>query len=122
MQPGFASSVQRTIAGRPLPGERKCARGQRRVAHRVPCRVRLHEPDSGQSNAVIGQTMNISTNGLALQLPQDVPAGTWVETLVPHVNGDPIFVCGTVVHSRRVLGDEFEIGVEFTGDSPPPVF
>lgn len=122
MQPGSAYSPEQSVTGYPTQGGRKCARGQRRVAHRVPCRVRLYDAHLGQPSAVIGQTTNISTNGLAVQLPRDVPPGTWVETLVPHINGDPLFVCGTVVHCRRVLGDEFEIGVEFTDESPPPVF
>ncbi|MFH1747244.1 MAG: PilZ domain-containing protein [Planctomycetota bacterium] len=122
MQGGLTSSAGHKSSAGTRPGGRKCARAGRRIAHRIPCRVRLYDPESGQPSAMLGQTTNISNSGLAVQVARHVPNGTWVETLVPHVNGDPIFVCGVVVHSRRVLGDEFEIGIEYSGDSPPPVF
>jgi hypothetical protein len=60
---------------------------------------------------VPGETLNISRTGVALQIATDVPQGTWVETLVPHPNGDPLFICGTVVHSRRTLAAGYEVGV-----------
>lgn len=87
-------------------------RAERRMAYRVPCRVRLIDGLTGEVRTVVGETVNISPRGMALQLGLDVAIGTWVETLVPHPNGDPMFLCGTVVHSRQTLKANFEIGVE----------
>jgi hypothetical protein len=87
-------------------------RAVRRVAYRVPCRVRLIDEVTGEVHTVAGETVNLSRQGMALQVGLDVPIGTWVETLVPHPNGDPMFLCGTVVHSRRTMKAGFEIGVE----------
>ena len=91
-------------------------RGGPRMPHRVRCRVRWHDPDSGQPRSLLGQTVNISASGLAVQLGDDVPTGARVEALVPHLNDEPMFVYGNVVHSRRVLADTFEIGIHFAGD------
>ena len=84
--------------------------------------MKLYDPTSGQPAALVGQTINLSDTGLAVQLSRSVLIGTWVEALVPHFNGDPIFVCGTVAHSRRVLAGEYEIGIRFAHDAPPNVF
>lgn len=70
------------------------------------------DTDTGEVRTVVGETLNLSQRGVALQVSVDVPVGTWVETLVPHANGDPMFLCGTVVHSRRTMVASFEIGVE----------
>ncbi|MBK9119928.1 MAG: PilZ domain-containing protein [Phycisphaerales bacterium] len=92
-------------------------RRETRVPFRVPCRVHLVEPKSGYVRTVLGETLNISRRGISLQLSVNPPVGTWVETLVPHAHGDPVFVCGTVVHSRRTLAHGFEIGVR-TAQAP----
>jgi hypothetical protein len=86
-------------------------RAGRRMAYRAPCRVRLIDQLTGEVHTVVGETVNLSPQGMALQVGRDVPIGTWVETLVPHPNGDPMFLCGTVVHSRRTMRANFEIGV-----------
>ncbi len=95
-------------------------RNLHRVPHRVPCRVRLVDRTTGEVRTVVGETLNFSPGGVALQLGIDVPVGTWVETLVPHLHGDPLFLCGTVVHTRRTLHANFEIGVSMNEDVPPP--
>ena len=110
------------LMGRPGTLERKSARASQRTPHRVPCRVKLYDSASGQPTAMVGQTTNLSSSGFAVLLNLDVRPGTWVEALVPHFSGDPMFVCGTVAHTRRILADAYEIGVQFTHDSPPPVF
>ena len=91
-------------------------RGQRRMPYRVPCRVRLVESTTGGVRTVNGQTLDISDSGVALELGVDVPVGTWVETLVPHPNGDPMFLCGRAIHSRRIMAASFEVGIEMAGD------
>jgi hypothetical protein len=83
-----------------------------RAPYRIPCRVRLVNAETGEVRSVAGETVNLSRRGMALQLGVDVPVGTWVETLVLHPNGDPMFLCGTVLHSRRTMAANFEIGVK----------
>ncbi len=54
-----------------------------------------------------------------MEVAVDAPIGTWVETLVPHPNGDPLFLCGHVVHARRTMMANFELGVAISRDTPP---
>ena len=84
---------------------------RRRVPHRVPCRVRVLDEAAEPVATYCGQTVNISACGLAVQLSQPIPAGTQIEALVPHAEGAPLLFSGKVLHSRRVLGDIFEIGI-----------
>ncbi|MEW6253756.1 MAG: PilZ domain-containing protein [Planctomycetota bacterium] len=84
----------------------------RRTPYRVPCRVRLVDPTTGEVRTIAGQTVNISSGGLSLHVAVETPPGTWVETLLPHPNGEPLFVCGRVVHVRRTMTANFEVGVE----------
>ena len=60
---------------------------------------------------MVGETVNLSAGGMAIQVALDLPLGTKVETLVPHADGAPLFLCGTVVHSRRTMRANYEIGV-----------
>ena len=99
--------------------EQVSRRLKRRMAHRVPCRVRLMDPLTGELRTVVGETVNLSPEGLALQLGLEVPLGTWVETLVPHAQGNPLFLYGEVVHVRRTLAANFEIGVSVRDETPP---
>lgn len=91
-------------------------RAERRVAHRVPCRVRVCEPPVGKGACAIGQTVNLSVNGLAVQLAGPMDAGTEVEVLLPPLDGEPTLLRGTVAHSRRVLSGTFEIGILTAAD------
>ena len=118
MHPGFASAAGRKVGDRAGGVEHNHGRQERRIPHHVPCRVRLYDGELGQPTALVGQTINLSNRGLAVRLGRRIPAGTWIEALVPHLDGDPTFVCGTVSHSRRVLADVYEIGIEFL-DKPP---
>lgn len=90
----------------------RLARGIPRRPYRVPCRVRLVDTNTGEIRTTLGETVNISPSGVALQVGLDVPVGTWVETLVANPAGDPLFLCGVVVHRRRTMTAGFEIGVE----------
>lgn len=118
----FVAANPHSASGRPVePPPTQPKRVVRRVPHRVPCRVRLVDTATGEVRTVVGETVNLSAGGVALQLGLDVPVGTWVETLVPHVHGDPLFLCGTVVHTRRTMAANYEIGIAL-GDDPPPAF
>ncbi len=94
-------------------------RATRRVPHRVPCRVHLIDARTGASRALVGETIDLSPAGAAIRVGVDVPVGTWVETLVPHAHGDPLFICGVVVRSRQALHQQYEIGIEIAPDATP---
>jgi len=119
MSSGPTAAHLSSPAARPAPEARPQQRAERRVPHRVPCRVRLVDPSTGEIRTVIGQTVNISPSGVAIHVGAAVPIGTWVETLVPHANGEPLFLCGTVVHCRRTLTANYELGVSVSKDAPP---
>ncbi|MGD8453013.1 MAG: PilZ domain-containing protein [Phycisphaerae bacterium] len=122
MKAGFVASAERTTARQQAVADQRPARQEVRISLRVACRVTLYDPETRQSTALIGRTINVSSTGFAIQLNRLVPSGTWIEALVPRHTGDPMFVCGTVVHARRVLADTYEMGVEFDGQTPPSVF
>lgn len=89
---------------------------RRRTPHRVPCRLRILG-ESG-TRAVIGETVDLSENGLAVQLGADVAPGARVEVLLPHLAGEPVCFYGEVVRRRRVLSGTFEIGIAFNQPAP----
>jgi len=82
-----------------------------RVAHRVPCRLRAAAAAGGEPVTLIGETVNFSPRGVAIQLSRAIEQGTQVELLIPHLWGEPTCLYGTVVHSRRVLSGTFEVGI-----------
>jgi hypothetical protein len=86
-------------------------RAERRVSHRVPCRVRASDALQGKGVCVVGQTVNLSANGLAVQVGRSMAEGTSVEVLLPPLDGEPTRLLGRVAHSRRVLSGTFEIGI-----------
>src|SRR4029450_11390045 len=53
-----------------------------RAAMRVPCRLRSTDSQTGGVLLATGETVNLSNNGLAVQLGRDIPTGTNVEVLV----------------------------------------
>lgn len=119
------SPVQKSRTPSVIPGTPAAAksasqrRTQQRTPYRVPCRVKLVNASTGEVRTVVGETVNLSPRGVALQLKADVRPGTWVETMVPHRSGDPLFLCGKVQHVRRTLAETFEIGIEIDeGRSP----
>jgi hypothetical protein len=87
---------------------------KRRTPHRVPCRLRVIGAAGIQ--AVLGETLNISATGLALQVGAEIAPGARVEVLLPHLDGEPACLYGTVVRKRRVLSGTYEIGLRF--DAP----
>jgi len=96
----------------PIPSvDAALRRAERRVAHRVPCRVRSFNSALGKPVSVVGQTVNLSANGLAVQIGRPIEEGTSVEVLLPHLDGEPTRLCGRVAHSRRVLSGTFEVGI-----------
>ena len=122
MDVGLAPTAGFIASTRPATAERKRRREARRTAYRVPCRVTLYDPISGEASKLIGQTTNISRGGLSVQIGRDAMVGTWIEALVPQSGGDPMFFCGVVAHRRRVLAGAYEIGIEFAGQGRPAVF
>ena len=86
-------------------------RAERRVSHRVPCRVRTIDAGPETAISAVGQTVNLSVNGVAVQLGHPIDAGTPVEVFLPHLDGVPMLLQGHVAHSRRVLSGTFEIGI-----------
>jgi len=113
MRPHDAIANPPTAAA--LPPVRDRGRAPRvvpRRPYRVPCRVRVVDTDTGEIRTTLGETVNISPAGVALQLGIDVPIGTWVETMVANPSGEPLFLCGVVVHRRRAMTGGYQIGVE----------
>jgi hypothetical protein len=109
MNPTLSETPLATAAAAKIKTSRR--RAERRVAHRVPCRVRASEAIPGKGVSAVGQTVNLSANGLAVQLARPMDQGTAVEVLLPPLDGEPTRVLGTVAHSRRVLSGTFEIGI-----------
>ena len=85
---------------------------ERRWSHRAPCVLRLLDVDGGSNLEFRGETVNMSAEGLAIQLPEPVPAGLYVETVIARkCDKDAIVVRGKVIRSRRIFGGGWEIGV-----------
>jgi hypothetical protein len=120
----YSAAIPRGFAGPSrflvTPGQRGAwpAR-QPRTPHRVPCRVQAVDAGTGEVRTMMGETVNLSREGVALHVGVEVPVGTWVETLVPRPDGSPLFLCGTVVRVRRTLAANFEIGVELRARQTP---
>jgi len=99
--------------------DRAGQRAERRMPYRVPCRVRLVDPRNGAVQTVVGETINLSSGGVAMHVGIEPCLGAWVETLVPHPNGDPLFLCGRVMHVRRTMATNFELGIAISNERPP---
>lgn len=90
-----------------------------RIAHRVPCQVRLSDAEAGSVVVVAGETVNLSPRGVAVHLGRIVPIGATVQVLLSSLEGEPAFLYGRVVHSRRVLTGTYEIGIAVTDEFRP---
>lgn len=120
----FAASRSSRISPAPAarPGTVSAARRPRRLAripHRVPCRVRLIDEQTGRIVSLPAQTLNLSEGGLAVQVARDVTIGTWIETTIPMVESEPLLIHGKVVHVRRMMLDGFEVGIQAVKTSAP---
>jgi len=91
----------------------------RRTPFRVPCRISVFGDPGGGVTHFCGQTVNISAGGLAVQLCTPIPEGTRVEAMVPQPEGDPLYLCGVVQHTRPVLTNTFEVGIRLDPRSEP---
>ncbi|MCG3126435.1 MAG: hypothetical protein CHACPFDD_01270 [Phycisphaerae bacterium] len=110
-RPSYAApSIHASLLLDPRPRER-------RWSHRAPCVVRVL---SGESSAAehAGETVNISTGGIAVQIREAIQPGTRIEALVAHAE-QPILVRGYVAHCRRVLAETFEVGLRLAGSATP---
>lgn len=108
--------MQPAVAGRQSGGPDATApQAQRRSGvrrpHRTPCRVRMLDGTTGDVRVVVGETVNLSATGLALQVAFAPPLGSKLETLLPDAAGRPLRVCGTVVRCRRALHGQYEVGL-----------
>lgn len=91
--------------------ERRETRG--RVAHRVPCELKIEL--AGRTLELVGRTTNVSASGLSVQVPCSVQPGAPVQASLHMLHGTPMLVRGVVVHARRVLADEYELGIQIKG-------
>ncbi len=98
------------------PGAEARRRGELRFAHRVPCRVRSRSETATAPISVTGQTVNLSANGVAVQIGQPLHVGQAVEVFLPHLDGEPMRVTGRVIHSRRVVSGTFEVGISIESE------
>lgn len=83
----------------------------RRTPHRVPCRVQLVDGAGNCVGALSGHTVNISSKGLSVQVPEPLAPGVRVEAYVPQPDGEALQLVGQVAHTRRVLAGSFEVGI-----------
>lgn len=95
------------------PARTRALDRERRVVHRAPCRLQWWNLDSNQPAACVGQTTNLSSRGLAVQISHRLLTGTRVEAYLPSLSGAPTRVIGTVVRCQLILADTFEIGIRF---------
>jgi hypothetical protein len=109
----------RSATAAAVKGDTSRRRAERRVAHRVPCRVRAADTVYGKAVSVVGETVNLSANGLAVQLGRPVEDGARVEVLLPQLDGEPTRLVGRVAHSRRVLSGTFELGIRIESETEP---
>jgi hypothetical protein len=94
-------------------------RGEPRIAHRMPCRVLLTDPDTGSRVELCGETLNLSRRGLAVHVGREIPTGSTVEVLIEAPDGGPSCLIGAVIHSRRVLSGTYELGIGVTNEFRP---
>lgn len=97
--PGRRDGVTVGLGRRPRAGRSP------RIAHRSRCTLRSRD-SIGQLVSETGETINISPEGLAVQLARPLEPGALVEV---EMGGEPI--AGRVAHSRRVSTGTFEIGI-----------
>ncbi|TWT42280.1 PilZ domain protein [Phycisphaerae bacterium RAS1] len=76
---------------------------------RVPCLLRIADADGRRE--FVGTTVNVSSSGLAIQAAAAPGVGARVEVQIARFNEPPLVFAGRVAHLRRILGDEFEIGL-----------
>lgn len=84
-------------------------RATRRASHRVPCSVQVNGAEQ-----LVGRTINVSPEGVAVQIACRLPPGTRVQVRIPRRHGECLVVDGAVAHARQVMSGTFEIGVAFT--------
>ncbi|HEM46565.1 MAG TPA: hypothetical protein ENO23_05910 [Alphaproteobacteria bacterium] len=97
---------------------RECRRATPRSPQRLPCRVRVYDAAQGDWVTKIGQAVNWSQEGLAVQVGMAVGVGSRIEVVTPRFEEAPLCLVGTVVHTRPVLAGTFEVGIETTHVAP----
>lgn len=95
-------------------------RVQRRLAHRVPCSVRLTEAHD-QEARLPGETVNVSATGIAVQVAAPIVVGSEVEvTLGTSAGRGQRRLLGSVVHVRRVTTGRYEVGIQAAFEDGAP--
>lgn len=92
-------------------------REERRVAHRVPCRVRTTSHTGSGRVSLVGHTVNMSANGMGVQVGRPMGPGEHVDVLLPQLAGEPTQFLGKVVHCRRVSAGTYELGIHVYPDA-----
>lgn len=114
---------QSAVASRSLPisllAFERHNRGETRIAHRMPCRVQLTDPETGSRVQLYGETLNLSRRGLAVQVGREITTGSAVEVLIEAPDGGLSCLIGSVIHSRRVLSGTYEVGIGVTNEFRP---
>jgi hypothetical protein len=107
MQPADAGRIGSPASSDVVSNRRR----EPRAPHRLPCRVRFFDAGRGEWIAKLGNTVNLSATGLAVQVGMPMTAGARVEAVLPRFEDDPLCIVGTVVHTRRVMTGTFEVGI-----------
>lgn len=97
---------------------RESRRAAPRCPQRLPCRVRVYDAAKGGWVTRIGQAVNWSQEGLAVQVGMAIGVGSRIEAFVPRFEEEPLCLVGTVVHTRPVLAGTFEVGIKTTHAAP----
>jgi hypothetical protein len=88
-------------------------RRERRSPYRVLCRLIVAREADCEWATLIGQTVNVSTSGMAVRVTHELPVGARIRIVIPRQHGEPAIYEGSVAHCDRVLSQTYEIGVEF---------
>ncbi len=85
-------------------------RKEHRMSYRAACRIRLVHAAAADAGGALGETVNLSSRGIAVRVGAAFEQGASVEVLLP-IGGEPICLYGRVAHRRRVTTGTYELGI-----------
>lgn len=91
--------------------ETRPPRGELRAPLRMPCELRLLDANGDCECAIPGETVNVSSRGVAVQTPQAIDPGAAVEVRLPGATA----IRGAVIRQRRVMSGGYELGIRIFG-------
>jgi hypothetical protein len=103
----------------PPPQRQSGRRAGRSALHRTPCRVHWTDAQTGHSESLIGDAVNVWPDGLSIQVGRPVRRGLRVEILLGLATGNPVCVAGVIVGVRRIMTGTYEVSVEI-GEAATP--